>query len=154
MAADNSQRMKSGTKLVIGLLILAAVLVTFSRLYRTPPAENWSTSGSGPDFPAMRKGIDLSQEGKKLLPPEEQREMNAIYTAALQTLQPAEKQRFIAIAQKGSTANDSEMAESATLIEKALGGLPSEKNTRLWALVDKAVRLAQEKLSAPSGATN
>lgn len=154
MAEETSGRMKTGTKLVIGLVILAAVLVIVSRLYRTPPADNWYTSGPGHDFPAMRKGIDLSQEGKKLLPLEEQREMDAIYAEALQALEPAEKQRFLAIVQKGSAANDSEMAESAALVEKALSGLPSEKTTRLWALVDKAVRLAQDRSSATSGATN
>lgn len=154
MTEDNSRRMKNGTKLVIGLIILAAVLVIFSRLYRTPPAENWYGSGVGNDFPAMRKGIDLSQEGKKLLPPEERREMDAIYAEALQALEPAERQRFITIAQKGSAANESEMAESAALIQRAISGLPSEKSTRLWALVDKAVRLAREKSSATSSATN
>ena len=154
MAEENSGRMKNGTKLVIGLVLLAAVLVIVSRLYRTPPAENLYTSGPGNDFPAMRKGIDLSQEGKKLLPVEEQREMDAIYAEALQALEPTEKQRFLAIVQKGSAANDSEMAESAALVEKALGGLPSEKTTRLWILVDKAVRLAQDRSSATSGATN
>ena len=68
---------KSGTWLVIGIVSLATVAVIFARMYHVP-------SESVPDLlqqegmPAARQGIALSLHGKKLLPPEVQREMDAI----------------------------------------------------------------------------
>ena len=97
--------------------------------------------------------MDLSREGKKLLPVEEQHEMDALYAEALQALTPEERQQLLTIAQKGAAANDHEVTESAELIQKALRLLPQDKSARLWALVEKAVRLqlAQEKPSAAAG---
>ena len=132
---------------MIGILALATVAVIVARMYHVP-------SESVPDLlqqegmPAARQGIALSQQGKKLLPPEEQREMDAIYTDAFKALSPEEHQRFLALARKGTAATDSEIAESAALVQKALQSLPQECNTRLWALVSKSVQLAQQQTSA------
>ena len=137
---------KRGTWLVIGILALATVAIIITRMYHVP-------SESVPDLlqqegmPAARQGIALSQQGKKLLPPEEQREMDAIYTEAFKALSPEENQRFLALARKGTAAADSEIAESAALVQKALQSLPQERNTRLWALVNKSVQLAQQQTS-------
>lgn len=141
MATARSITLKRGTWLVIGLLALATVLVIISRVYRTPSPEDWQGTAQQPDFSAARRGIDLAQEGKKLLPVEEQRELDTLYAEALQALTPEEKKRFFSLAQKGGVANDSEIAESSELIQRALRSLPPDKNARLWALVDKAVQL-------------
>ncbi len=128
------------------MLTLATVGVIVARMYYVP-------SGSTPDLlqqegmPAARQGIALSQQGKALLPPEEQREMDAIYAEAFKALSPAEHQRFLTLARKGTAATDSEIADSATLVEKALQSLSQERNTRLWALVGKSVQLAQRQTS-------
>src|SRR5207247_6889319 len=90
--------------------------------------------------------MDLSREGKKLLPLEEQHELEALYAEALQTLTPEERQQLLTIAQKGPAANDREVTESAKLIEKALRPLSEDKGARLGALVGKAVRLRQQQL--------
>jgi len=132
---------------VIGILALATVAVIVARMYHVP-------SESVPDLlqqegmPAARQGIALSQQGKKLLSPEEQREMDSLYTEAFKALSPEEHQRFLALARKGTAATDSEIAESAALVQKALQSLPQERNTRLWALVSKSVQLAQQQTSA------
>lgn len=140
MTTANSTISKSGTKLVIGLVAFAAVLVIISRVYRTPPQEaHEALQQQG--IPAARRGMDLSREGKKLLPVEEQGEMDALYAEALQTLTAAERQQFLTLAQKGAAATDREVTESGELIQKALGALPREKSERLWALVEKAVKL-------------
>lgn len=146
MATSQASSSKRGTWLVIGILALATVAVIFARVYQVP-------SESVPDLlqqegmPAARQGIALSQQGKKLLPPEEQREMDAIYGEAFKTLSPAENQRFLALARKGTAATDSEIAESAALVQKALQSLSPERNARLWALVSKSVQLAQQQTS-------
>jgi hypothetical protein len=131
----------------MGILALAMLAVVFARRYQLP-------SESVPDLlqqeglPAARQGIALSQQGKKLLPPEEQREMDAIYGEAFKALSPGENQRLQALARKGTAATDSEIADTAALVEKALQSLPPERNTRLWALVSKSVRLAQQQTPA------
>ena len=84
MATTNSATLKSGTWLVIGLLALATVLVIISRVYRTPPPEDGPEILQQQGLPAARRGMDLSREGKKLLPVEEQHEMDALYAEALQ----------------------------------------------------------------------
>jgi hypothetical protein len=138
---------KSGTWLVLGIVSLATIAVIFARMYQVP-------SESVPDLlqqegmPAARQGIALSQQGKKLLPPEEQREIDAIYTEAFKALSPEEHQRFLSLARKGTAATDSEIADSAALVQKALQSLPPERNTRLWALVNKSVQLAQQQTPA------
>jgi len=147
MATPSPSSSHRGTWLVIGLLALATVAVIVARMYHLP-------SDSVPDLlqqqgmPAARQGIALSQQGRKLLPPEEQREMDAIYTEAFKILSPEERQRFLALARKGTSATDGEIADSAALVEKALQSLSPERNTRLWALVGKSVRLAQQQTSA------
>ena len=147
MATTNSATLKSGTWLVIGLLALATVLVIISRVYRTPPPEDGPEILQQQGLPAARRGMDLSREGKKLLPVEEQHEMDALYAEALQALTPEERQQLLAIAQKGTAANDHEVTESALRL------LPQDKGARLWALVEKAVRLqlAQEKPADTAG---
>lgn len=144
MTTSQASSSKRGTWLVIGILALATVAVIFARMYHVP-------SESVPDLlqqegmPAARQGIALSQQGKKLLPPEEQREMDAIYAEAFKALSPEENQRFLALARKGTAATDSEIAESAALVQKALQSLPQERNARLWGLVSKSVQLAQQQ---------
>jgi hypothetical protein len=149
MATERSSSLPSGTKLVIGLLTLGVVLVIISRVYRTPPGDEALDILQQQGVPAARQGMTLSREGRKLLPLEEQREMDAIYAEALQALTPEERQRFQALAQQGAAASDREVAESGELMQKALRSLPQDKLQRLWALVEKAVRLqlAQQKSS-------
>lgn len=146
MTTPNATSSKSGTWLVIGILALATVAVIVTRMYQIPPDVTHSLQQEG--IPAARQGIALSQQGKKLLPPEEQREMDAIYTEAFKGLSSEESQRFLALARKGTAATDSEIADSAALIQKALQTLPQERTARLWALVNKAVQLAQQQLPA------
>ncbi|NOT54326.1 MAG: hypothetical protein HOP18_06945 [Deltaproteobacteria bacterium] len=132
---------------MIGILALATVAVIVARMYHVP-SESASDLLQREGMPAARQGIALSQQGKALLPPEEQREMDAIYAEAFKTLSSEEHQRFLTLARKGTAATDSEIADSAALVEKALQSLPQERTTRLWALVGKSVRLAQEQTSA------
>ena len=143
MATPHASSSKSGTWLVIGILVLATLAVIVTRIYHIPGNITQSLQQEG--IPAARQGMALSQQGKKLLPPEEQREMDAIYSEAFKGLSPEESQRFLALARKGAAATDSEIADSAALIQKALQTLPQERTTRLWALVNKAVQLAQQQ---------
>lgn len=147
MTTPQPSSSKRGTWLVIGILALATVAVIITRMYHMP-SENVPALLQQEGMPAARQGIELSQQGKKLLPPEEQREMDAIYSEAFKALSPEENQRFLALARKGTAATDSEIAESAALVQKALQSLPQERNTRLWALVSKSVQLAQQQTSA------
>lgn len=140
---------KSGTWVVVALLVLAVSAIVLSRVF-------YFSSDSAVDvlqqegIPAARQGMALSQEGKKLLPIEEQREMEAIYAEAFKVLSPEERQRFIALGEKGPAATDAEITESATLLDKALRSLTPERGTRLWELVSKAVQLAQQKTTSSS----
>ena len=143
MTTPNATSSKNGIWLVIGILALATVAVIVTRMYQVPPDVTHSLQQEG--MPAARQGIALSQQGKKLLPLEEQREMDAIYTEAFKALSLEESQRFLALARKGAAATNSEIAESAALIQKALQTLPQERTARLWALVSKAVQLAQQQ---------
>jgi len=149
MATERSSALSSGTKLVLGLLALAVVLVIISRIYRMPPGDEALDVLQQQGVPAARQGMALSREGRKLLPLEEQREMDAIYAEALQALTPEERQRFQVLAQQGATVSDREVAESGELTQKALRSLPQDKLQRLWTLIEKAVRLqlAQQKSS-------
>src|SRR5262249_13509155 len=153
MATERPTTCKSGTKLVIGLLALAAVLVIISRVYRVPPEDETQEILQQQGIPAARQGMDLSREGRKLLPVEEQHEMDALYAEAFRTLTPEERVRVQTLAQKGSAANDSEVAETGELVQKAVRSLPPDKLQRLGALIEKAVRLqlAQQKSSAATG---
>jgi hypothetical protein len=153
MTTKRPTTLKSGTKLVIGLLALATVLVIISRVYRVPPDDEVQEVLQQQGIPAARQGMNLSREGRKLLPLEEQREMDALYAEALQTLAPEERDRFRTLAQRGLAANDSEVAETGVLVQKALRSLSQDKLQRLGALIEKAVRLqlAQQKSSAATG---
>jgi hypothetical protein len=153
MAIENPTTWKNGTKLVIGLLALATVLVIISRVYRLPPEDEAQEVLQQQGIPAARQGMNLSREGKKLLPVEEQREMDALYAEALKILTAEEQERFHALAQKGAAANDSELTEMGELLPKALRSLPPDKLQRLGALIDKAVRLqlAHQKSAAATG---
>ncbi len=150
MAIERPTTWKNGTKLVIGLLALATVLVIISRVYRMPPEDETQEILQQQGIPAARQGMNLSREGRKLLPVEEQHEMDALYDEAFQTLTPEERARVQALAQKGSAANDSELAETGELVQKALRSLPPDKLQRLGALIEKAVRLqlAHQKSAA------
>jgi len=150
MATEHPTTWKNGTKLVIGLLALATVLVIISRVYRMPPEDETQEILQQQGIPAARQGMNLSREGRKLLPVEEQHEMDALYDEAFQTLTPEERARVQALAQKGSAANDSELAETGELVQKALRSLPPDKLQRLGALIEKAVRLqlAHQKSAA------
>jgi|SRR5215510_1637823 len=154
MATERPTTWKSGTKLVLGLLALGIVLVIISRVYRVPPPEDEVQEVlQQQGIPAARQGMNLSREGKKLLPVEEQREMDALYDEAIKTLPPQEQERFRVLAQKGVAANDSEVTEMSELVRKALGSLPPDKLQRLGALIEKAVRLqlARQKSAAATG---
>ncbi len=145
--AMTSASTRSGTKLVIGLVALALMAAVGLRWY-------WSSLKSERDFlqqqgvAAARQGIGLSQEGRKLLPQEEQQELDALYGEALRSLRPEERQRFFALASKGAQANEDELKESWALMQKALEALAQEKRDRLFVLVSKSVQLAQEKAAA------
>jgi hypothetical protein len=136
--------MRNGTKLVIGLLALAMALAIGLRFYLSS-FENGSNILQQQGIAAARLGIDLSQEGRKLLPQEEQNELNSIYNEALQSLRQEERQRFFALSQKGADAEEQDLNESWMLMQKALVTLPQERRDRLFALIDKAVQLAQQK---------
>src|SRR5215831_16020091 len=107
--ADSSS--KRGTWLVLSLLVLATAAVLFVHFFRT--SSNVQDLLRQEGMPAARQGIVLSQEGRKLLPPDEQREMDAIYIQALETLSAEERQRFLTLAQRGTAVTDAEIAESA-----------------------------------------
>jgi len=127
---------KNGTWLVIGIIALAVLAVIVSRVFYFSPDSTLDDT---------RKGMALSQEGKKLLPIEEQRELDTIYAEAFKSLSEEERRRFMTLGQKGTAATDDEIIETATLIGKALRSLSPERGARLGALVNKAVQLAQQK---------
>ena len=132
---------KSGSWLVVGLLALGVVALIFVRMFHLSSPDILQQDG----LPAARQGMQLSQEGKKLLSLEEQREMEGIYAEAFKALSPEEHARFMVLAQKGPAATDAEITETATLLDKALRSLTSERGARLWALIGKAVELAQQQ---------
>jgi hypothetical protein len=140
---------KSGTWLVVGLLALATIAVIVSRVF-------YFSSDTADDLlqkeglQAARQTMPLSQEGKKLLPIAEQKEMEAIYTEAFKVLSVEEQQRFMTLAKKGPAATDAEIKETATLLDKAMRSLAPERGTRLWTLVSKAVQLAQQQKASSS----
>jgi len=147
--ANASSSPKSGTWLVVGLLALATIAVIVSRVF-------YFSSDTADDLlqkeglQAARQTMPLSQEGKKLLPIAEQKEMEAIYTEAFKVLSVEEQQRFMTLAKKGPAATDAEIKETATLLDKAMRSLAPERGTRLWTLVSKAVQLAQQQKASSS----
>ena len=147
MTTVKASTMRNGTKLVLGLLVLAMALAIGLRFYLSS-FESEVGGVQQQSVAAARAGIGLSQEGRKLLSQEEQNELNALYEEALRSLQQEEQQRFFALAQKGTTAEGQEISESWSLMQKALETLSQEKRDRLFALVGKAVQLAQEKAAS------
>ena len=87
----------------------------------------------------------MSREGRKLLSAEEQKEMDKLYAEALQGLRPQEREAFVSVSQKGAAASARELSESTEFIQKALQSLSPEKQTHLFGLIEKAVRLQHEK---------
>ena len=143
--------MTNGTKLVIGLVLVALLLAIGVQWYRQQDEVTDLMQRQGPA--AARQGMGLSQEGVKLLPPEERQELGALYEAALQNLSAEDKERFTILTKKGQAANDQEIAESSDLMQRALRTLPADKIERLLALVGKAVQLqlTQSKATPSAG---
>jgi hypothetical protein len=152
MNTKSSSTLTNGTKVVIGLIFGALLLVIGARMYQARQEDVMGVmQQQGPA--AARQGIGLSQEGVKLLPREEQQELGRLYDEALQNLRPEEKQRFLDLAKKGASASDQEIAESSDLIQRALRMLPQEKTERLLNLIGKAVQLQLAQKQSPSAQT-
>jgi hypothetical protein len=148
MNTKPSPTLTNGTKVVMGLILGALLLVVGARMYQARQQDVMGVmQQQGPA--AARQGIGLSQEGVKLLPREEQQELGKLYDEALQNLHPEEKQRFLDLAKKGSAASDQEIAESSDLIQRALRMLPQEKTERLLNLIGKAVQLQLAQQQSP-----
>ncbi|MBI3245826.1 MAG: hypothetical protein HYZ50_04885 [Deltaproteobacteria bacterium] len=144
MSTTDASTPKTGTKLVLGLLALAMIVSVGLRWYHSSVEEETSVLQQQ-GMPAVRTGIGLSQEGRKLLAQEEQKELETLYSDAFQSIRPEERQRFFALAGKGTGATDLEISESGALVQKAIEMLPEQKRERLFALVAKSVQLAQQK---------
>ena len=99
MDAKPFSTMTNRTKLAISLVIVAILLAIGLQWYRQHDEVSDVLLRQGPD--AARQGIGLSQEGVKLLAPEERQELGALYQTALQNLSDADKQRFTTLAKKG-----------------------------------------------------
>lgn len=147
MTTAQPATLRNGTKLVIGLLCFAVVITVGLRVYWSALDEESSILQQR-GLPAARMGIGLSQEGLKLLSQEEQQELNGLYGETLQTLRQEERQRFYSLSQKGAGATDQEISESWEIMQKALEALSVNKRERLFAIVGKAVQLAQQKADA------
>lgn len=145
MDTQETPQSKRGTWLVMGLVAAAVVLVVLSQRYHPVPKEGWREILEQTGIPAAREGIDLSREGRQLLSTAEQQEMDALYAESLQGLGEHERQTFVKIVQKGKDATAREITEGTETIQKALRTLPPEKKTRLFELIEKAVRLQYEK---------
>jgi hypothetical protein len=147
MATEPISSVRNGTKLVVGLLLFAVTIAVGLRFYLSSLEEDSSVLQQR-GIPAARVGIGLSQEGRKLLSQDEQQELDSLYGETLQTLRQEEKQRFYTLSQKGANATDQEITESWELMQKALETLPQVKRDRLFAIIGKAVQLAQKKSPA------
>ncbi len=147
MSTTNASTTKTGTKLVLGLLALAMIVSVGLRWYHSS-VEDETGVLQQQGMPAVRTGMGLSQEGRKLLVQEEQKELEALYGEAFQSIRPEERQRFFALAGKGTGATDLEISESSAIVQKALESLPEQKRTRLFDLVAKSVQLAQQKAAS------
>lgn len=147
MTTAQPATLRNGTKLVIGLLCFAVVITVGLRVYWSALDEESSILQQR-GLPAARMGIGLSQEGLKLLSQEEQQELNGLYGETLQALRQEERQRFYSLSQKGTGATDQEISESWEIMQKALEALSVNKRERLFAIVGKAVQLAQQKADA------
>lgn len=96
----------------------------------------------------------LTEQGAELLEPEEQRELSALSSEAIQTLSPEEQLRFHALMQKGGAASNKETAELLGLRQKCILALPQGKQLRLKFLIAKALVLAAQKQAASTTEEN
>jgi DNA-binding MarR family transcriptional regulator len=144
-SASTSPASKRGSWLVMSAIAVFTVLIVLAYMYRPVPREGWRNILAEPGIPAARRGIQMSREGRKLLSAEEQKEMDKLYAEALQGLPPQEREVFVSVSQKGAAASARELSESTEFIQKALQSLSPEKQTRLFGLIEKAVRLQHEK---------
>ena len=154
MATTAASRSPKGIFLVIGLLTIGVVAVTITYRYRTPPKETLQSVLQSRGLPAAKRGMRLSQAGRRLLAPAERAEMDALYAEALRLLPEREGLRFEELRQRGAEAGEREVTEMGGLIQKALRTLPAKKNQRLFALVEKAVdlQLAKQQAAAQTAA--
>lgn len=141
-------RSSKGVFLVIGLLTIGVVAVTITYRHRTPPKETLQSILQARGMPAAKRGMQLSQAGRQLLPPDERAEMDALYAEALRALPERERLRLEELRKHGAQAGGREVTEMGRLVQKALRTLPPEKNQRLFALVEKAVALQLAKQQA------
>ncbi len=154
MPTTDATRSYKGVFLVIGLLTIGVVAVTITYSYRTPPTETLQSVLQARGVPAAKRGMRLSQEGRQLLSPEEQAEMDALYAEAFRSLTEWERLKFEELGKRGANASEREVTEMGLLIQKAIQALPPEKNQRLFALVEKAVdlQLAKQQAAARTAA--
>lgn len=141
-------RSYKGVFLVIGLLTIGVVAVTIAYRHRIPPKETVQSVLQSRGMPAAKRGMQLSQAGRQLLPPDERAEMDAIYAEALRSLPERERLQLEKLRKHGAQASGQEVAEMGRLVQKALRALPPEKSQRLFALVEKAVALQLAKQQA------
>jgi len=141
-------RSYKGVFLVIGLLTIGVVAVTIAYRHRIPPKETVQSVLQSRGMPAAKRGMQLSQAGRQLLPPDERAEMDAIYAEALRSLPERERLQLEELRKHGAQASGQGVAEMGRLVQKALRALPPEKNQRLFALVEKAVALQLAKQQA------
>lgn len=141
-------RSYKGVFLVLGLLTIGVVAVTMTYRHRTPPKETLQSILQARGMPAAKRGMQLSQAGRQLLPPDERAEMDAIYAEAFRSLPERERLQLEELRKHGTQASGREMTTMGRLIQKALRTLPPEKNQRFFALVEKAVDLQLAKQQA------
>lgn len=141
-------RSSKGVFLVIGLLTIGVVAVTITYRHRTPPKETLQSILQARGMPAAKRGMQLSQAGRQLLPPDERAEMDTLYAEALRSLPERERLRLEELRKHGAQASGREVTGMGRLVQKALRTLPPEKNQRLFALVEKAVALQLAKQQA------
>lgn len=141
-------RSYKGVFLVIGLLTIGVVAVTIAYRHRIPPKETVQSVLQSRGMPAAKRGMQLSQAGRQLLPPDERAEMDAIYAEALRSLPERERLQLEKLRKHGAQSSGQEVTEMGRLVQKALRALPPEKSQRLFALVEKAVALQLAKQQA------
>ena len=141
-------RSYKGVFLVLGLLTIGVVAVTMTYRHRIQPKETVQSVLQARGMPAAKRGMQLSQAGRQLLPPDERTEMDAIYAEALRALPERERLQLEELRKRGAQAGGQEMTTMGRLIQKALRTLPPEKNQRWFALVEKAVALQLAKQQA------
>ena len=141
-------RSYKGVFLVVGLLTIGVVAVTITYRHRITPKETVQSVLQSRGMPAAKRGMRLSQAGRRLLPPDERAEMDDLYAEALRSLPERERRQFEELRKRGVQAGEQEVAEIGRLVQKALRALPPEKNQRLFALVEKAVALQLAKQQA------